>query len=196
MSTLSTYPEAVTRLQSSCESYRALSLPKPTYRQFLAESSLSAAQRDGSGIGEEDWWLNRLRFLDLLASTAGARTQAGTTGTPYEVEEIIKKLKPYSNVLVAEMVLLYTMEGRHEDAFKLLVHDLRDFDGCVDHCLFGGGKIAGSPAMDRADQERFFGMFLIEALKLEHWAVRLEWVESILDRWGGWLDVVQVRRYQ
>jgi len=110
---------------------------------------------------------------------------------------------------VAEMIVLYGRAGNHEEALHLLVHELRDFDGSVEYCL-GGGKsrstlhkkpnrvIDKTPnksindPITRKDQEKLFASLLVEALRLEDWMIRQEWVEMLLGRWGSWLDPVHV----
>ena len=190
-STLSSPSETTTDLQSSYEAYRALSLPKPTYRKFLEDNILPA--NDGA-----DWWSQRLTFLELLAS-------ASEMGVGYDDSVIMEKLEAYSHLLIPEMIVLYGRASDHEKALNLLVHELRDFDGSVIYCIHVGksglssedgkkGKNlkAGKGSKIREEQERLFGLLFVEALNLKDWIVRQEWTEMLLERWGGWLDAVHV----
>jgi len=195
-STLSSSETATTAtLQSSYEAYRALSLPKPTYRRFLEENVVPATVAGDTA----DWWNQRLAFLDLLASISDM-------GSAYDDTAIMEKLEPFKELLVAEMIVLYGRAGNHEEALYLLVHELRDFDGSVQYCLDGGKPRALSSmepknigrgenihsTITREDQEMLFASLLVDALKLEDWMVRQEWAEMLLERWGSWLDPVHV----
>ena len=107
------------------------------------------------------------------------------------------------------MIVLYGRAGNHEEALHLLVHELRDFDGSVEYCLGGGrsrstlqkkpnrvsDKTLSESVNDpitRKDQEKLFASLLVEALRLEDWMIRQEWVEMLLGRWGNWVHVSQV----
>ena len=187
-------------LSSSYEAYRALDLPKPTYRKFLEENIVPATVA-GDGA---DWWTQRLTFLDLLAS-------ATEIGSAYDNSTMMEKLEPFKELLVAEMVVLYGRAGNHDAALHLLVHELRDFDGSVEYCLDGGkprssrksGKSSngktdaqmGNVSITREDQEKLFALVLVEALKMGDWMVRQQWVEMLLEQWGGWMDPVHVSLY-
>ncbi|KAI5810256.1 hypothetical protein DFH27DRAFT_538765 [Peziza echinospora] len=210
---LSTSESAKSALKSSYEAYRSLELPKPTYRAFLEENTLPASSSSSSSSssgGEEDWWNQRLRFLDLLASASEVRAS-------YDTDMVKENLEPYKDLLVAEMIVLYGRAGNHELALNLLVQQLQDFDGSVQYCFYGGkenspmsgkkrayngvGKSkavmdstsgGGGTQIRREQQEELFGMLLVEALRLEDWVARQRWIEMLLERWGGYLDVVQV----
>lgn len=185
-------------LISSYEAYRALDLPKPTYRKFLEENVLPATVA-GDGA---DWWTQRLTFLDLLAS-------ATQIGSAYDNSTMMGKLEPFKELLVAEMIVLYGRAGNHDAALHFLVHELRDFDGSIEYCLDGGksrpssrksGKSSGGKTgaqvenvnITREDQEKLFALVLVEALKMGDWMARQQWVEMLLDQWGGWMDPVHV----
>ncbi|KAF8426008.1 hypothetical protein EV426DRAFT_40141 [Tirmania nivea] len=185
-------------LRSSYEAYRALDLPKPTYRKFLEENVVPATVA-GDGA---DWWTQRLTFLDLLAS-------ASEIGSAYDNSTMMEKLEPFKELLVAEMIVLYGRAESHDAALHLLVHDLRDFDGSIEYCLDcgksrpssrkptknSGTKTGGqvrNVSVTRDDQEKLFALVLVEALKMEDWMVRQQWVELLLEQWGGWMDPVHV----
>lgn len=144
-------------------------------------------------------------FLDLLAS-------ATDIGSAYDNLTMMEKLEPFKQLLVAEMVVLYGRAGNHDAALPLLVHELRDFDGSVEYCLDGGksrpssrksakssgGKIGAqvwNEGITREDQENLFALVLVEALKMGDWMVRQQWVEMLLEQWGGWMDPVHVSVY-
>ncbi|KAF8477075.1 hypothetical protein BDZ91DRAFT_787678 [Kalaharituber pfeilii] len=196
-STLSSESPATAALKSSYEAYRVLNLPKPTYRKFLEENTLPSTSHGD----DTDWWNQRLMFLDLLAS-------ASEIGAAFDNTMMMERLEPFKGLLVAEMIVLYGKGGSHDKALQLLVHELRDFDGSIEYCLNIGkttSSIISAIATDkskkrdkdadrrrREEQERLFGLLLVEALKLDEWVVRQEWVELLLDRWGTWLDVAHV----
>jgi len=125
---------------------------------------------------------------------------------------MMEKLEPFKELLVAEMIVLYGRAGSHDSALHLLVHELRDFDGSVEYCLDGGksrlssrkstksgggktGVQVGNGSITRTDQEELFGLVLVEALKMGDWMVRQQWVEMLLEQWGGWMDPVHVSVY-
>lgn len=143
--------------------------------------------------------------MDLLAS-------ATEIGSAYDNSTMMEKLEPFKELLVAEMVVLYGRAGNHDAALHLLVHELRDFDGSVEYCLDGGksrlssrkpgrssgGKTCGHVGnvnITREDQEKLFALVLVEALKMGDWMVRQQWVEMLLEQWGGWMDPVHVSIY-
>ncbi|RPA93629.1 hypothetical protein L873DRAFT_1815604 [Choiromyces venosus 120613-1] len=177
-------PSASERLRDSYESYRALTSPKPTYREFIADNSLPLVETDGAGdTSETNWWRNRLRFLELLGGES-----------PYDVAKIFGSLVKFREVLVPEMVILYGKEGRHEDAIRLLTHGLKDFDTAINYCLFGGLSIFQTREIitDRDEQKTLFAVLLGEFLKLEDYQERMEQTRNLLERFGGWVDVTHV----
>lgn len=176
---LDTSPSACERLKDSYESYRALTSPKPTYREFIVDNSPSSFGTDG----ESDWWRDRLRFLELL----------GGEGS-YDIPKVLARLSKFRDVLVPEMVILYGKEARHEDALRLLTHGLKDFDTAINYCLFGGLSIFQTRKVitDREEQKALFAVLLGEFLKLEEYEERLEQTALLLERFGGWLDLVHV----
>lgn len=176
---LDTSPSACERLKDSYESYRALTSPKPTYREFIVDNSPPSFETDG----QSDWWRNRLRFLELL----------GGEGS-YDIPKALTRLSRFRDVLVPEMVILYGKEARHEDALRLLTHGLKDFDTAINYCLFGGLSIFQTRKVitDREEQKALFAILLGEFLKLEEYGERLEQTTLLLERFGGWLDLVHV----
>ncbi|KAI5856954.1 hypothetical protein BZA05DRAFT_386775 [Tricharina praecox] len=173
--TLSVDPSAVTALQTSYESYRALHTPKPTYHEFIVDNSPAA--------GSEPWWHNRMRLLELLGGASG-----------YDIAQVSESIKQYREILVPEMVILYGRESKHTDALKLLTHDLRDFDTAINYCLFGGLSIfqTRNVITDRAEQSELFAVLLDEYLKLKNMNERIEQTSQLLEKFGRWLDVTHV----
>lgn len=141
-----------------------------------------------------------MRFLDLLSLDNGAQEPD---------QKVIQKLEQFQTLLVAEMVIIYGRVNNHEGALRLLVEGLRDFDGCIEYCFYRGrkprGKLTlptastaestsqeGSIHSEREEQRKLFEMLLVETLKMDDIVARQEWVEMLLERWGGWLDVTHV----
>lgn len=116
--------EAREVVHATYTSYRALQPPKPTYRQFLTDN----APKD------DEAWQSRLRLLQLL-------------GGPYtydsaKIHDRISALgKIEEDLLVPETIILNGRERNHEDALRLLVHKLGDYDTAVAYCLRGGASI-------------------------------------------------------
>jgi len=169
-------------LSQTYETYRALRPPKPTYRQFITDNAISA-----------EWYHSRLRLLQLLGSTQEASKS-------YDVESILMRLRPFEQELVPEMIILNGRQGRHEAAIRLLVHGLGDFDTAISYCLLGGSSIfrpttgfmphAQMPS--REEQSQLFGYLLHEFLRIEDLDDRIERTGELLERFGGWFDVVEV----
>lgn len=121
---LRTSADARAVLLSTYESYRALHPPKPTYRQFLTENTSA----------NDEVWSSRLRLLQLLG---GAYEYDATA-----IRERITDLSAVADdLLVPETIILDGREGKHEDALRLLVHHLGDYDTAVAYCFRGGASI-------------------------------------------------------
>lgn len=171
--TVQNSPETAEALQSSYEAYRALELPKPTYRRFIADNSLG-----------DNWWLSRMRLLELLGEESG-----------YDSGEVLKRLQPWKRVFVAELVILYGRESKHLEALQLLVHDLKDFDTAINYCLFGSMSIFHTKQgiASKEAQRSLLAMLLVEFLKIEDYRERLDQTSSFLCRFGSYLDIDHVR---
>ncbi|KAK4948468.1 hypothetical protein LTR10_013002 [Elasticomyces elasticus] len=170
-------------LLQSYETYRAMRAPKPTYRQFISDNAVP-----------EEWWANRLRLLQLIGGSHGAAEK-------YDGDSLGERLAPYSEELVPEMIILNARRGKHEEALRLLVQGLGDYDTGVRYCLLGGERIfhagSGVGGDERAvpgleEQKRLFGILLNEFLRLEDVSERLERTAELLERFGGWFDVADV----
>jgi hypothetical protein len=179
---LSTSEQSRSLLASTYETYRSLRPPKPTYRKFITDNAADA-----------DWLQSRLRLLQLLGGNQGAASS-------YDVGKILKRLEPYEQELVPEMIILNGRQGRHEEAIRLLTHGLGDFDMAISYCLRGGSSIFGSTAdgsarevlPTREEQGKLFGHLLQEFLRIEDVTDRIERTGELLERFGGWFDVVYV----
>ncbi|KAF2213049.1 hypothetical protein CERZMDRAFT_39702 [Cercospora zeae-maydis SCOH1-5] len=169
-------------LKESYDIYRAQIPPKPTYRQFITENAVAA-----------EWWHNRLRLLQLIGGSHGAASK-------YDVHTLGKRLAPYSAELVPEMIILNGREGKHEEALRLLVHGLGDYDTAIRYCLLGGSSIfhpsSGlEPAQSlpsREEQSVLFSHLLEQFFRIEDFSERLERTAELLERFGGWFDVAKV----
>ncbi|KAI9808135.1 MAG: hypothetical protein M1825_004592 [Sarcosagium campestre] len=169
-------------LFQSYESYRALSPPRPTYREFITENSI-----------DEEWWHNRLRLLQLLGGSHGAVSE-------YDVPSLVRRIEPFENELVPEMIILDGKQERHQQAIRLLTHGLGDFDTAINYCLLGGSSIF-YPTLSaipremlpsREDQTKLFGYLLSELLAMKDASHRVEQTGILLERFGGWFDVADV----
>jgi len=174
--------EAKLTLLQSYETYRALIPPKPTYRQFINDNAIDA-----------EWSHNRLRLLQLIGGSHGAASK-------YDVHTVGQRLKPYSNELVPEMIILNGREGKHEEALRLLTHGLGDYDTAIRYCLLGGSSIfhPGSNLLpeqslpSKEEQAELFKTLLQEFFRIEDLSERLERTSELLERFGGWFDLEEV----
>ncbi|KAK3940790.1 transforming growth factor-beta receptor-associated protein 1 [Diplogelasinospora grovesii] len=159
---------------ASYEAYRALQPPKPTYRQFLTDNAPE----------DDEVWQSRLRLLQLLG---GAHD--------YDATAIRKRIdsslgKGGKELLVPEAIILDGRARRHEDALRLLVHRLGDYDTAVTYCLRGGSS--DSVPTELEEVQRLFRVLLAEFLRIEDDDDREEQTGALLERFGGWFDVLEV----
>lgn len=185
---LETSPEAKHTLISSYETYRALAPPKPRYTDFLTDNAPSA---------NAEWWHNRLRLLQLIGGSHGAASE-------YDVHALGERLAPYADELVPEMIILSGMEGKHEEALRLLVHGLGDYDTAIRYCLLGGSSIFHSssqysahpiikPALpSQVEQAKLFQYLLHHFLHLPTESERLERSSELLARFSGFYEIETV----
>ncbi|KAL9944559.1 hypothetical protein ACHAQF_008739 [Verticillium nonalfalfae] len=158
------------------DAYRALQAPKSTYRHFLTDN----APKD------DEVWQSRLRLLQLLGGTEdydAATVRASIESLPGEL-------------LVPEIIILDGRERRHEDAIRLLVHKLGDYDTAVSYCLRGGSSIYTPLSRGRKDsmpthemQARLFRAVLGEFLTIADVSERVEQTGALLERFGGWFEI-------
>ncbi|KAI0157313.1 hypothetical protein GGR57DRAFT_461515 [Xylariaceae sp. FL1272] len=196
---LQTSSEARDVVLSTYEAYRALQPPKPTYRQFLTDNAPP----------NDEAWHSRLRLLQLLGGNYD-----------YDSSVIRDRIASLSNtaedLLVPETIILDGRERNHENALRLLVHRLGDYDTAVAYCFRGGASIYSiyqaqpqnqpppSPedfkAPKRRDsapptqnqQARLFRALLGEFLQLEDISDRVEQTSLLLDKFGSWFDVSDI----
>lgn len=174
--------EARAILIGTYESYRALRPPKPTYRQFITDNTI-----------DEEWWHSRLRLLQLLGGSQGSASN-------YDVAAILERIAPYTQELVPELIILDGRQSHHEEALRLLTHGLGDYDTAISYCLLWGssiyhpvsGTVARESLPTREEQAKLFGFLLSEFLRIEDISNRVEQTSSLLERFGGWLDVGDV----
>ena len=164
------------------EAYRALQPPKPTFGAFLRDNS----------SGDDEVAGARLRLLQLLGDTHD-----------YDARAIRRRIEGLGgDLLVPEIIILDGREERHENALRLLVHKLGDYDTAIKYCLRGSSSIyegPASPGTARAllaptDQRRLFRALLGEFLAIDHLSDRVEQTAGLLERFGGWFDVIEVLR--
>jgi vacuolar protein sorting-associated protein 3 len=127
----------------------------------------------------------------LLGRTHGAVST-------YDVFAVLQRLSPYERELVPEMIILDGRQGRHEQALRLLIHGLGDYDTAINYCLLGGTSISlGTSTKEanvtRKDQTTLFDYLLIEFLRIQDVSDRVEQTGRLLERFGGWFDVCHVR---
>jgi hypothetical protein len=172
-------------LSQTYETYRILAPPKPTYHSFITDNAVPA-----------EWWQARLRLLQLLGSNQPATAS-------YDVGAILSRLQPYEQELVPEMIILNGRQERHQEALRLLVHGLGDFNTAISYCLYGYSSIfrpvtAGSLPIpqselpSRAEQSRLFNFLLQDYLSIDDLSQRVERTSELLERFAGWFDIGDV----
>lgn len=174
--------QARATLAQSYETYRALSPPKPTYRQFLRDNAIS-----------ESWWHDRLRLLEVLGGSHGV-------GFSYDVPSILSRIEPFEQDLVPESIILDGRQGRHQQALRLLTHGLGDYHTAINYCLLGGasifhptsGPVPSESIPSQEEQATLFRYLLSEFLRIDDISDRVERTSELLERFGGWFDVSTV----
>lgn len=173
-------------LADSYTTYRALTSPKPTYLNFIRENA-----------PEEPWWQSRLRLLQLLGSGGYAPASGASKTLSYSIEKVLDRLSPFSTYLVSESIILDARQGRHNEALRLLVHGLGDFDTAVRYCYFGGpsapsGTIDISMLPAREQQMSQFQFLFTEFLQIEDVEERLDRTSHLLGTFASWFDPLVV----
>lgn len=181
---LQSSPQAREAIASTYEAYRALRAPKPTYRQFLKDNAPP----------DDEVWHSRLRLLQLLGETHEYDFKAIRS----RISKALPADKAEEQLLVPEAIILDGRERKHEEALRLLVHRLGDFDTAVSYCLYGGASIY-IPQSGRREslpseetQAGLFRALLGEFLAIEDVSDRVEQTGALLERFGGWFDVMDV----
>lgn len=179
---LQSSPSARETVSASYEAYRALRPPKPTYHHFL---------QDNTPPDNEEVWHSRLRLLQLLGGAHDYDSQSIR-------ERITTAFPDNTQLLVPEAIILDGRQHAHENALRLLVHRLGDYDTAVSYCLRGGSSIYTPPQGRRASmpsqdtQTRLFRHLLREFMAIEDGSDRVEQTGALLSRFGGWFDVLEV----
>lgn len=184
LSFLSTSPAALSILDDSYRTYRALIAPKPTYRQFITDNTIPEA-----------WWHDRLRLLELLGGSYG-------TGFSYDVPRVLERIQPFEDALVPESIILEGRQGQHLQALRLLTHGLGDYHTAINYCLLGGSSIfhpsettnqASNLAIPtHQEQKDLFQHLFIEFLAIESLSDRQERTSELLHRFGVFFDLLDV----
>ncbi|KAG6006773.1 hypothetical protein E4U54_000118 [Claviceps lovelessii] len=167
-------------IMAAYDAYRALQPPKPTYHNFLTENAPP----------DDEVWRSRLRLLQLL----GGPHEYNAAAIAARIESLP------GDLLVPETIILAGRQHRHEEALRLLVHQLGDYDTAVAYCLRGGSSVYSRPqARYRSDslpgveqQHRLFQVVLAEFFAIADVSDRLEQTGALLERFGGWYDVQDV----
>lgn len=181
-------------ITSSYEAYSALRPPKPTYVRFLTDNAPP----------DDDIWQSRLRLLQLLGEghdydASAIWERIDTALSPlFENNDKSSDANAQNQLLVPEAIILNGRAKRHEDSLRLLVHRLGDYDTAVSYCLSGGASLSG-PIAGRRDsiptrevQTRLFRVLLSEFLSISDLSDRVEQTGALLERFGGWFDVLEV----
>lgn len=184
ISELQSSSQAREAIASTYEAYRALRAPKPTYRQFLKDNAPP----------DDEVWHSRLRLLQLL----GESHEYDFKAIRSRISKALPADKAEEQLLVPEAIILDGRERKHEEALRLLVHRLGDFDTAVSYCLYGGASIY-IPQSGRREslpseetQAGLFRALLGEFLAIEDVSDRVEQTGALLERFGGWFDVMDV----
>ncbi|KAF4468178.1 TGF beta receptor associated 1 [Fusarium albosuccineum] len=155
--------------------YRALQAPKPTYSHFLRDNAPD----------DNEVWHSRLRLLQLLGDAHD-----------YDAAAIRDRISTVpDDLLVPETIILAGRERNHDDAIRLLIHNLGDYDTAVSYCLRGGASTSGAAPAERPsieEQRRLFHVVLRELLALEDASDRIEQTGALLERFGGWFEIDEV----
>jgi vacuolar protein sorting-associated protein 3 len=116
------------------------------------------------------------------------------SGLSYDVQTTLTRIELQHSLLLAELVILYGRLLRHDEALRLLVHGLRDFQGGETYCYSGGSFVEVRTSMERHEmvQRELFPRLLGEYLRLEDPDDRVTQTVNLLDRWGRFFDVTMV----
>ncbi|XP_044721915.1 TGF beta receptor associated protein 1 [Hirsutella rhossiliensis] len=167
-------------VMAAYDAYRALHAPKPTYHHFLTANAPEG----------DETWRSRLRLLQLLGGPHDYDSAA--------IRARIARLS--GELLVPETIILAGREQHHDDALRLLVHNLGDYDTAVSYCLRGGtsvyvppeGRRHGASVPEIEQQRRLFRVVLHEFLAIADPSDRVEQTGALLEHFGGWFDADEV----
>ncbi|KAK3900830.1 hypothetical protein C8A05DRAFT_35513 [Staphylotrichum tortipilum] len=195
-------PDSRDNIAASYDTYRALQPPKPTYLRFLADNSPP----------NDEVWQSRLRLLQLLGgghdydtSAIRARIDASlSTLAPAAPNGLVPGDQQPAHLLVPESIILASRARHHHAALRLLIHRLGDYDTAVSYCIRGAAALTPSgPPRKRRDsgsdlpptwdeQTALFRALLGEFLGLADEGERIAQAGALLERFGGWFDVLEV----
>ncbi|KAK7206249.1 hypothetical protein BZA70DRAFT_266570 [Myxozyma melibiosi] len=169
--------EARQEIIRSYEEYRALTPPKAAYTLFLQGKMAESTNQEAVAM--------RLKFLNILQSDVS-----------YDVQEVLRRIKPHEDFLVTEMVILYGKLSLHHSALHILCHSLADYDTAFAYCLYGGHVIHASELavgdqsqVSGFQQAELFKLLLVEFLKLKSTEDRIKCTKRLLEGWGSLLDL-------
>ncbi|KAJ4263163.1 hypothetical protein NW762_006785 [Fusarium torreyae] len=162
-------------VRATYAAYRALQAPKPAYSHFLRDNAPD----------DNEVWHSRLRLLQLLGEA-----------NDYDAAAIRDRIFTLpDDLLVPETIILAGRERKHDDALRLLVHNLGDYDTAVSYCLRGGASTTGAAPSERPSfekQRHLFSVVFHELLSLEDVSDRIEQTGALLERFGGWFEIDEV----
>ncbi|KAJ4317541.1 hypothetical protein N0V84_007286 [Fusarium piperis] len=162
-------------VRATYAAYRALQAPKPSYSHFLRDNAPD----------DNEVWHSRLRLLQLLGDAHDYDAAA--------IRDRISSLP--DDLLVPETIILAGRERKHDDALRLLIHNLGDYDTAVSYCLRGGARTSGAAPAERPpieEQHRLFHVVLREFLTIQDASDRVEQTGALLERFGGWFEIDEV----
>ncbi|OAA44954.1 Vacuolar sorting protein 39/Transforming growth factor beta receptor-associated domain 2 [Metarhizium rileyi] len=169
-------------VMAAYDAYKTLQSPKPTYHHFLTENTAA----------DDEIWKSRLRLLQLLGGAHDYDTAA--------IAERISTLP--GDLLVPETIILASRQRRHDEALRLLVHKLGDYDTAVSYCLRDGASVyghvnglglhRGNSMSGTEQQRRLFQVVLHEFLSIADVSDRIEQTGALLEHFGGWFEAEEV----
>lgn len=177
-------------IELSISSFRDHPEPKPSYTEYI----LRRNSKENESPEITAFWKVRLKLVELLQS-----------GLNYDVVGALGLIEQRKGLLLAELVILYgrvlhirdlliVQLLRHEEALRLLAHDLKDFQGAETYCYSGGSFVETTKSEEAraALQMELFPRLLGEYLRLESMSDRVTQTVNLLDRWGRFFDVKMV----
>ncbi|EAQ86040.1 hypothetical protein CHGG_07293 [Chaetomium globosum CBS 148.51] len=134
-----------------------------------------------------------------------AKEPPTTNGIPTTTTTTTTSPPPHQPFLVPESIILASRARHHATALRLLVHRLGDYDTAVSYCVRGAAALTPATGTRRqrrdsgsdlpptwAEQTALFRALLGEFLALDDPRERLAQTGALLERFGGWFDVVEV----
>ncbi|ORY79828.1 hypothetical protein BCR37DRAFT_393911 [Protomyces lactucae-debilis] len=155
--------------------YRQMRAPKMPFPMFVLENRLS-----GSGEVRQFAEL-RARLIDRLQDDA-----------QYDAQAVLDVILQNKDILLAERIILYGRLGKHAEALKILVRDLKDFDSAEVYCYHGGVSLSslriGTQKLEILEMRHtLFPMLLQECLNLPDVELRYSQGVALLNRWSSYM---------